>query len=121
MAGGGDGGRTRPPVPPPIVETVFLLLKLHHYGIRGIANHVLKSYLTERKQSVSLNDITSTTLTIEYGVPQGSLLEPLLLLIYINDLPNSLVTTPRFFADDTALIITSNSTRILQEATKYKF
>ena len=47
-----------------------LLLKLHHYGIRGIANHLLKSYLTERKQSVSLNDITSTTLTVEYGVPQ---------------------------------------------------
>ena len=93
------------------------LLKLHHYGIRGIANHLLKSYLTERKQSVSLNDITSTTLTIEYGVPQGSILGPLLFLIYINDLPNGSVITPRFFADDTALIITSNSTRILQEAT----
>ena len=94
-----------------------LLLKLHHYGIRGIANHLLKSYLTERKQSVSLNDITSTTSTIEYGVPQGSILGPLLFLIYKNDLPNSLVTTPRFFADDIALMITSHRTRILQEAT----
>ena len=45
-----------------------LLLKLHHYGIKGIANRLLRSYLTERKQSVSLNDITSTTLTIEYGL-----------------------------------------------------
>ena len=83
-----------------------LLLKLHHCGIKGIANHLLKSYLTERKQFVSLNDITSTALTFEYGVTQGSILGPLLFLIYINDLPNSLVTTPRFFADDTAIFIT---------------
>ena len=58
-----------------------LLLKLYHYGIRGIANHLLKSYLTERKQSVS--STTFTTLTIEYGVPLGSILGFLLLLLLL--------------------------------------
>ena len=80
-----------------------LIEKLDHYGIRGIANSMLSSYLDNRKQYVSFNNINSSTENIKCGVPQGSILGPLVFLIYINDLPNCLKTDPRFFADDTAL------------------
>ena len=82
-----------------------LIKKLDHYGIRGIANCMLSSYLDNRKQYVSFDNINSSTKNIECEVPQGSILGPLLFLIYINDLPNCLKTDPRFFADDTALLI----------------
>ena len=88
-----------------LVSLEKLIKKLDHYGIRGIANCMLSSYLDNRKQYVSFNNINSSTENIECGVPQGSILGPLLFLIYINDLPNCLKTDPRFFADDTALLI----------------
>ena len=89
------------------VDHDILLNKLHHYGIRGIAHSWFKSYLSNRKQYVTIGDSSSDLLTVTHGVPQGSILGPLLFLIYINDFPQC----SRFFkfilyADDSTLSCT---------------
>ena len=84
------------------VDHEILLQKLEHYGIRGLANKWFKSYLSNRKQYVSVNGFHSKTLPMDYGVPQGSVLGPLLFLIYINDLHNAIRhSIVHHFADDT--------------------
>ena len=88
------------------VDHEILLYKLAAYGIRGHANNFLRSYLTNRQQYTFINGCKSNLRHINCGVPQGSVLGPLLFLIYINDMqhavdPNYL----RLFADDTGIFL----------------
>ena len=100
------------------VDHNILLQKLNHYGIRGIANNWFNSYLSNRSQFVSINGFQSKTKNISIGVPQGSVLGPLLFLIYINDLNVAInYAIVHHFADDTNLLITGKSLKTIKKHT----
>ena len=92
------------------VDHNILLQKMHNYGIRGNIHNLFKSYLSNRQQFVKVNNAKSNLKSINCGVPQGSVLGPLLFIIYINDIANSCKEGLfRIFADDTGIFCHSDT------------
>ena len=98
------------------VSHKILLCKLRHYGIRGPAFSLIENYLTSRSQFVFVNNCSSSSKPVSIGVPQGSILRPLLFLIYMNDLYNATLSRPRLFADDTCLMVSEKSISLLEQS-----
>ena len=93
----------------------ILLGKIHSMGIQGPLFNILQSYLTNRKQRTHVNSYVSSDHIITMDVPQGSILGPLLFILYINDLPKVAEDTDAYlFADDTAISIGAKDSQELQ-------
>ena len=96
------------------VDHKTLLQKLEYCGIRGVCNDWFKSYLSDRKQFVSINGYNSDLMPFGCGAPQVSVLEPLLFLIFINDLHKAIqYCKVHHFADDKKIFHTSKSVKNL--------
>ena len=99
----------------------ILLYKLSHYGIRGKALELFRSYLTGWTQFVSINNPNSNSELISCGVPQGSLLGPLLFILYINDFQNSsTVLSFLLFADDSNIFLSHKNPNMLLDTLNYE-
>ena len=100
-----------------IVNHKILLDKLAHYRVSGIENNWFKTYLTDRKQHATVSGQKSDNALIEFGVPQGSVLGPLLFLIYINDLNQAIkFSRVHHFAEDTNLLLVDNSKGLIENS-----
>ena len=98
------------------VDHSILLGKLNHYGIRGLTNDWFSSYLSNRSQITEISSHTSGKVPMTCGVPQGSILGPLLFLIYINDIYRSSKKFDFFiFADDTNLLYADKNLKSLEQ------
>ena len=95
-----------------------VLHKLHRYGICGHVLHWIKAFLANRSQTVVLEGEKSAQLSVTSGVPEGSMLGPVLFLVFINDLPDHIRSKVRLFADDTAVYLAVSNleqAKLLQE------
>ena len=104
------------------VDHGVLLGKLSLYGIQESAYDWFKSYLNNRTQKCVVNGSLSKVCSLGCGVPQGTILGPLLFFIYINDLPNCLsFCQPRMFADDTHITYASADLHSMQSSLNRDF
>ena len=102
------------------IDLNILISKLHFYGIRGLPATLIKSYLTNRVQITSLNGRKSKISDVNCGVPQGSILGPLLFLIFINDLPFATQLDVKLFADDACLVHSDKNPEELEKLINFE-
>ena len=91
------------------IDHSILIRKLERYCFRGRCCSYLTSYYTNRKEYANLKGAESDQMNISYGVPQGSILDPLCFSLFINDLPLAVTAETVLFADDAAFVIKSTS------------
>ena len=93
-----------------------MLQNLEAIGLHKSAIVWFKSYLCERQQSVEINETISKPMTVTCGVPQGSIMGPLLFLIYINDISTAVRCKLLLYADDSALLVSGKNTQLIQKS-----
>lgn len=97
------------------VDHGILLMKLKRVGLKSPAVNWFKSYLANRKQVCKVGEALSTIIEVTCGVPQGSMLGPLLFLIYVNDMLEAVTSKIMLYADDSTLLVSGKNTRVIQE------
>ena len=102
------------------MDHAILLAKLKLYGVSSQSLNWFRSYLSNRKQQTFIDGVQSDFCNITCGIPQGSILGPLLFTIYINDLPScNLFSKPRMYADDTTLTTSAEDPCVLEHKMNY--
>ena len=102
------------------VDHGILLSECNHFGVKGTSYQWFKSYLTGRQQYTTIAHLKSDLCSINYGVPQGSVLGPILFLLYINDLNQAILHSKvHHFADDTNFLYASHSLKKLNKTINF--